>query len=126
MTLTFGAGSPGNLLLGVVVDSSDGLQFSNGAILVNGVSTGTLTNDLQTDVHTFRLASISPGDTVRIDGLASTANVVCAHGRLLARWCDPRAVNGRTAGAAWGMWLFTQAAEGSVAKCGSCSLGIPH
>ena len=83
MTLTFGAGSPSSLLLGVVVDSSDGLQFSNGAILVNGVSTGALTNDLQTDVHTFRLASISPGDTVRIDGLASTANVVAHMGGFL-------------------------------------------
>jgi hypothetical protein len=83
MTLTFGAGSPSNLSLGVVVDNTDGLQFSNGAILVNGVSTGALTNDLQTDVHTFRLASITPGDTVRIDGLASTANVVAHMGGFL-------------------------------------------
>ena len=60
MTLTFGAGSPSSLLLGVVADNSDGLQFSNSALLVNNVSTGPLTNDLLTDVFTYRLTNIVP------------------------------------------------------------------
>jgi hypothetical protein len=83
MTLTFGAGSPNSLSLGVVADNSDGLQFSNSAILVNNVSTGPLTNNLMTDVHTFRLTNIVPGDTVRIDGRVSTANTVAHLGGFL-------------------------------------------
>ena len=83
LTLTFGAGAPANLLLGLVADSSDGLQFSNSALLANGVSTGALTNDLGPDIHTFRLSNISAGDTVRIDGLASTDNTVSHLGGFL-------------------------------------------
>jgi hypothetical protein len=107
MTLTFGAGAPSSLLLGVVVDNTDGLQFSNSAILVNDVSTGALTNNLVTDVHSYRLTNILAGDTVRIDGLASTANTV-AHlgGFLLDPFVIPEPATGillAVLGPCWGL-----------------------
>ena len=57
-------GPRNKLRLGVVIDNSDGLQFSNSELLVNSVSTGALTNNLVADVKFFDIFNISPGDTL--------------------------------------------------------------
>jgi hypothetical protein len=83
LTLTFGAGAPNRLRLGLVIDNTDGLQFSNSQVLVNGVSTGALTNDLVADVKFFDASNISPGDTLVVEGISSTTAVAHLGGFLL-------------------------------------------
>jgi hypothetical protein len=83
LTLTFGAGAPSRLRLGLVIDSTDGLQFSNSQVLVNNVSTGPLTNDLVADVKFFDASNISPGDTLVVEGISSTDAVAHLGGFLL-------------------------------------------
>jgi hypothetical protein len=84
MTLTFGAGAPSKLRIGVVTDNGDGLQWSNSAIFVNDATTGTITtNNLVPDVHFFDLLNISPGDSIRIDGVSVSATVSHLGGVLL-------------------------------------------
>jgi hypothetical protein len=83
LTLTFGAGAPNRMRLGLVIDNSDGLQFSNSEVLVNGVSTGPLTNDLIADVKFFDAANISAGDTLVVEGISSTDSVGHLGGFLL-------------------------------------------
>jgi hypothetical protein len=83
LTLTFGAGAPNSLRLGLVIDNTDGLQFSNSQVLVNGVSTGPLTNDLVADVKFFDASNISPGDMLVVEGISSTDSVAHLGGFLL-------------------------------------------
>jgi hypothetical protein len=112
MTLTFGAGAPSNLLLGVVVDNTDGDIFSNNAILVNGVSSGALTNNQNADVLSYRLSSISSGDTVRIDGLASTANTVAHMGGFLLDGVIPEPSTGALVALVAGSGFFARRRRG--------------
>ncbi|HEX2477590.1 MAG TPA: PEP-CTERM sorting domain-containing protein, partial [Lacipirellulaceae bacterium] len=83
LTLTFGAGAPSKLRLGVVIDNTDGLQFSNSQVLVNNVSTGALTNNLTADVKVFDIFNIAPGNTLVVEGISSTASVGHLGGFLL-------------------------------------------
>ena len=83
LTLTLGAGAPNKMRLGLVIDNTDGLVFSNSQVLVNGVSTGPLTNDLVADVKFFDVFDISPGDTLVVEGISSTASVSHLGGFLL-------------------------------------------
>jgi hypothetical protein len=83
LTLTFGAGAPQKLRLGVVIDNTDGLQFSNRELFVNNVSTGTLTNNLVADVKVFDIFNIAPGNTLVVEGISNTASVAHLGGFLL-------------------------------------------
>ncbi len=84
MTLTFGAGAPSKLRIGVVADNGDGLQWSNSEIFVNDATTGIITtNNLVPDVHFFDILNISPGDSIRIDGVTVSPTVSHLGGVLL-------------------------------------------
>lgn len=83
LTLSFGSGVPEKLRLGVVIDNSDGLIYSNSEILVNNISTGTLVNDLAPDVKFFDLFNLAPGNTIVVEGISSTASVSHLGGFLL-------------------------------------------